>query len=124
MKQPVLYDWEVQVFLLQHLRFQGMTDGDFEKISRQKIVPDPRGVHLATLYSRSMLEFASKNLGDLLDVVLLMPLYSSFDGIHFQELYNRCKAQCSIEQEANPEELNFISPYFELVTSNGKRVKQ
>ena len=115
--------FQVEAFLLEHLRFQKLTDSDFFKISQEKIVPDPRGVHLATFYTRALINAASILVGHVANVVTLIPLFSSFDGIHFQQIYNRCKSRKSVDQEASAEELAILRPYFDIVTSGGRDVK-
>ena len=120
---PLLYKWEVQLFLLQHLRFKNLTDADFEEISRQNVVPNPRGVELAAIYVHGRLDLASKLVGGIVELKYLLLLYSSFDGIHFQNLYLACKDFCSIESVASPDELVSIQKYFNLSTLNGSLVK-
>ena len=124
LEEPVLYDWEVKVFLLEHLRFQSLTDNDFLEISKERIVPNPRGVQLATLYTSAKFDFASKIVGKIVPIANLMPLNCSLDGIHFQKLYLDCKRINSVDLEATIEEKDLIRPYFDIVTSNGIKVKQ
>ena len=121
-KSPVLYKWEVKLFLLEHLRFQNLTDSDFQTNLEQEIIPDPRGVQLATIYTRGKVDLASKLAGEIVPASLLMPLYCSFDGIHFQTRYNRFKSIQAVE--ANSEELKIIHFYFDLVTKNGSAVRE
>jgi len=106
------------MFLIQEI-----TEEDFLQVSGRNFVPDPRGVHLAILYTRSRLDFASRLAGNVVSGQKLMALYTSIDGVHFQDLYLRCKQAGSIKEEASLEEMNSIRPYFDLVTSNGTKVK-
>ena len=119
---PVLFSWEVQLFLLQHLRFQEMTEKDFKAISRQSIQPNPRGIQLATLYTQGKVDLASKMAGKIVPIAHLLPLYTNFDGLAFQQMYSRYKAVGFIE--ATHQELNTISFYFDLVTNNGTCVRK
>ena len=48
MSQPVLFKWEVEAFLLEHLRFQKLTEEDFDELARRKIIPHPRGIQLVS----------------------------------------------------------------------------
>ena len=121
-KSPVLYKWEVELFLLEHLLFQKLTDREFLEISQQQITPDPRGVQLATLYTRGRVDLAATLTGKIVPLIWLLPLYSSFDGIHFQKMYKWCKLSRSIS--ASSEEMKKISFYFNLVTNNGTCVKE
>ena len=120
-KIPVLFKWEVELFLLEHLRFQKLTNSEFQEISQQEIIPDPRGVQLATIYTRGLVELASKLAGKIVRASLLMPLYCSFDGIHFQTQYNHSKSIQAVE--ASSEEMKNIHFYFDLVTEKGKVIK-
>jgi len=52
-----------------------------------------------------------------------MQLQSSFDGIHFQRLYLRCKPKMSIDMEVTEDEKTIIRPYFDIITSRGQKVK-
>jgi hypothetical protein len=36
----------VEAFLLEHLRFQKLTEEDFDELARRKVIPHPRGVYL------------------------------------------------------------------------------
>ena len=119
---PILFKWEVELFLLEHLRFQDMTENDFKEISRQSIQPNPRGVQLATLYTFGKIDLASKMVGKIVPIAQLMPLYTNFDGMDFQKMYNRYKVVGFIE--ATPQELNTIRFYFDLVTNNGTCVRK
>ena len=119
---PVLFKWEVELFLLEHLRFQKLTDSEFQDISQQEIIPDPRGVQLATLYTRGRVDLASKLTGKIVPIIRVLPLYSSFDGIHFQKMYKRYKLDQTIG--ASSEEVKEISFYFNLITNNGTFVRK
>ena len=123
-KTPVLSKQEVQLFLLEHLRFQKLTEKEFLEISQQKITPSPRGVQLATIYTRGQvgLGLASKLIGNIVPACLLMPVYCSFDGIHFQAMYNRYKEDGFVK--ASSEEMDSIGFYFDLVTKNGSAVRE
>ena len=123
-KTPLLYKWEVELFLLQHLRFKNLSDNDLQEISRPKIVPAARGVHLAAIYTQGKVDLASKLSGGIVQMKYLMPLYSSFDGIHFQKLYLACKEDCSVESEASLDELILIRHYFDIITSDGTKILQ
>ncbi len=46
MSHPVLSKWEVEAFLLEHLRFQKLTEKDFDELALRKVVPHPRGIQL------------------------------------------------------------------------------
>ena len=119
---PVLFKWEVELFLLEHLRFQDLTKHDFEEISRHSIQPSARGVQLATLYTQGKVDLASKLAGKIVPIAQLLPLYTNFDGMDFQKMYSRYKAVEFIE--ATPQELNTIRFYFDLVTKNGTCVRK
>ena len=121
-KSPVLYEWEVKLFLLEHLQFQNLTNSEFQKNLGQDIIPDPRGVQLATIYTRGKVDLASKLAGEIVPASLSMPVYCSFDGIHFQTMYNRYKSVQAVE--ASSEELKIIHFYFNLVTKNGSAVRE
>ena len=121
-KTPVLSKQEVELFLLEHLRFQNLTDKEFFEISQQKITPSPRGVQLATIYARGQVGLASKLIGNIVPASLLMPVYCSFDGIHFQTMYNRYKKDGFIQ--ASSEEMDSIGFYFDLITKNGSAVRE
>ena len=120
-KAPVLFKWEVDLFLLEHLRFKKLTDSEFQEISQQEIIPDPRGVQLAAVYTRGLVDLASKLAGKIVPASLLMPLYCSFDGIHFQTQYNHSKSIQAVQ--ASSEEMEIIHFYFDLVTEQGKVIK-
>ena len=111
------------MFLLEHVRFQRLTQEDLARISQEKVIPDPRGVHLATLYTRSLIDTASVVVGNIVATDKLISLLSSFDGIHFQQMYKRCKRRKSVDREATYNELSTIRPYFDIITSGGKNVK-
>ena len=119
---PILFKWEVELFLLEHLRFQKLTDSQFLEISKQRIIPDPRGVQLATLYTRGRVDLASKLAGKIVPITRVLPLYSSFDGIHFQKMYKRYKLYQTID--ASRDEVKEISFYFNLITNNGTSVRK
>ena len=131
--KPILYDWEVKLFLLEHIRFQWMLHlkdpkAVFSKIAEKKIVPHPRGAHLATIYTKSPLEHAWLYVGNT-DTRKMRPLWTSFDGIDFQGIYKRClelgpePAFIEMTKNLGKEKQDLIEKFYNISTSNGKRVK-
>jgi len=130
--EPILYDWEVRLFILEHFRFQSILKlpdprAVFSKIAELQVVPDSRGVHLASLYTTGPLEQAWLYVGNT-DTRKMRPLWTSFDGIDFQGIY---KKSWELGPDALPEmtrnlgrdKRDLMEELFNLCTSNGKRVK-
>ena len=83
----VLEDWEVDAFIAQHFLLK---QWDPERISRIGIppnVPDPRGVHLATIYiARGLFGKANEAVGCPLAEERFLNI-NIFDGKLFQTIY-------------------------------------
>ena len=134
--KPILYDWEVKLFLLEHIRFQSMLrlkdpKAVFLKIAEKQIVPHPRGVHLATIYTKSPLEHAWLYVGNT-ETRKMRPLWTSFDGIDFQDIYKRCLklslesasgAFSDMTRNLGQDKKDLIEELYNISTSNGERVK-
>ncbi len=82
-----LLGWEIEAFLMNHFVFKTKCESTLELVKFPPNVPDPRGIHLASLYTRSALPMLLSlikppglELIDLLNV-------SNFDGKLFQSLY-------------------------------------
>ena len=83
----VLEDWEVDAFIVQHFLLK---QWDPERISRIGIppnVPDPRGVHLATIYmARGLFGKANEAVGCPVAEECFLNI-NIFDGKLFQSIY-------------------------------------
>ena len=97
------------------------------------VVPDPRGVCVATLYTRGGIYFANKVAGEVVDRKHLLNL-NNFDGQIFQWLYSKAKVngsvECLLQYLLSEESLGISQDIFQemeqiynFVTSNGQNIK-
>ena len=66
--------------------------------------------------------FASELVPRIFDLLEILPILS-FDGFFFQNLYNECRTSKSVESVASKDEIESVEKYFDLATSEGKRIK-
>ena len=89
-------------------------------------IPDPRGVCIATLFTRGMLYHANAVVGYVIPKKDMLNL-NNFDGQLFQWLYLKAKPSMSVNAllQYLPEErhLEFEKIYI-FVTSDGNKIKQ
>ncbi len=81
---PVLRPDEVKVFILMTMRIQDLSSS--QALEPMDFVPRPRPVHLATLYSTSILSKISKGVGEVIARKWLLPC-NNFHG----PLFHKCK---------------------------------
>ena len=97
------------------------------------VIPDPRGVCVATLYTRGGIYFANNVVGEVVDKKHLLNL-NNFDGQIFQWLYSKAKLNGSVEclrqyllsQESlgiSQEIFQEMEQIYDFVTSNGQNIK-
>ena len=79
-------------------------------------------LQISTLYVTSELLLASELAPGIFDQMSILPILS-FDGFFFQNLYNECRTSRSVQSVASPDEIRSMEKYFDLATSNGKRIK-
>jgi hypothetical protein len=70
----------------------------------------------------SELLLASELAPGIFDQMSILPILS-FDGFFFQNLYNECRTSRSLKSVASPDEIRSLEKYFDLATSNGKKIK-
>lgn len=105
--KPVLEEWEVRLFILQFYSLQTFSAGDITRLPG--VLPTPRGVHLANLYSRSYVPHINGAVGKPfpLDQSLM---HHQLDGKLFQTLYNRAlESERWRAGEMDPLILEFVS---------------
>ena len=97
------------------------------------VVPDPRGVCVATLYTRGGIHFINLVVGEVVDKKHLLNL-NNFDGQIFQWLYSKAKlsgsVDCLLQYLLSEESLGISQEFFQemeqiynFVTSNGRNIK-
>lgn len=85
-ESPVLEDWEVRVFILQFYCLEEWTGRDRRGLTR--VLPNPRGLHLATLYTRSFMPNIVDAVGRPFSLGHTL-LNDQLDGKLFQNVYNQ-----------------------------------
>lgn len=115
-RAPVLFDWEVRVFLLHHLRLH-------EEELPQFRLPKARGIHLATLYTSGFLPHAASLTPRIFNGQEKFFPMKNFNGILFQSLYSECSESQSVVSVATIDEMELMEKYFNIITSSGARVR-
>jgi len=120
---PLLYGWEIRVLIILHFLMKRITESrnQMDFIS----LPDPRGVCVATLYTRSMIYLVNLVVGEVVEKKYLLNL-NNFDGQLFQWLYIKAKSNESIEclfQYLLSDERHEMEKIYLFVTSNGRNIR-
>ncbi len=124
---PVLFPWEVRVFVLARLALPSKSVAELSAIPIPPTAPDHRGVQLATLFLRTPLQTAAK--------MVLLPtagredllLVRNYDGKLFQWLYLEAKREDKTLTEMAEREgvdAELMERLVSFATSGGKSVRK
>ncbi len=120
--EPVLYDWEVKIFIIQHLVLLNKEPEDLSGLKVEYL--RPRAVSLAALYTSCPLYLAFIVSGYPVEAKDFL-LVNTFNGKLFQSLYYSKMAGLSIDTIVRTQGLdkNMVQTIFDVVTTQGRFVK-
>ena len=123
---PILFDWEVQAFILTALVLRTKSSDQLSAIQVKlpPNVPDPRAVQLATVFGNNeLIQHVSAMLGTLIEVQHLLAGVC-FDGKLFQTNYLDMKrGRNELMESLTSKDKSIFDAVFKFATNGGQSLK-